>query len=93
MTKATKMTATQGKYLAYISLYRRLHRKSPSEADMQGFFGVTPPTVHQMILQLERKGLIERTPGLARSIRLLVRDEELPELQESQSIDTSGMKN
>jgi len=72
MPKTSSMTATQGKYLAYISLYRRLHRKSPSEADMQKFFRVTPATVHQMILQLERKGLIERTPGQARSIRVLV---------------------
>ncbi len=33
---------------------------------------VTPPSVHQMVLQLERLGLIRRTAGAARSIELLV---------------------
>ncbi len=39
-----------------------------------------PPSVHQMILTLETRGLIERTPGQARSIRLLISREELPDL-------------
>ena len=35
---------------------------------MQAFFRVTPPSVHQMVLQLERLGLLRRTPEqLARS--------------------------
>jgi hypothetical protein len=45
------------------------------------FFGVTPPSVHQMIVQLEKLGLIRRTPRQARSIELLVPEEELPRLQ------------
>ena len=39
-----------------------------AEADMERYFRVTPPSVHQMVLTLEAKGLIERTPGLGRSI-------------------------
>ncbi|PYX56952.1 MAG: hypothetical protein DMG76_13280 [Acidobacteria bacterium] len=38
------------------------------------------PSVHQMILTLEGNGLIERTPGQARSIRLLIPREDLPDL-------------
>jgi hypothetical protein len=34
-----------------------------------------------MIVQLERLGLIRRTPRQARSIELLVSDDELPKLQ------------
>jgi hypothetical protein len=34
-----------------------------------------------MIIQLERLGLIRRTPRQARSIELLVPDDELPKLQ------------
>ena len=34
---------------------------------MQRYFQVTPPSVHQMILTLESKGLIERFPGEGRS--------------------------
>jgi len=49
---------------------------------MQRFFRVTPPAVHGMVLILERRGLIKRLPGKARSIRLLVPADELPPLQE-----------
>ena len=52
-----------------------------AEADFQRFFCVTPPSVHQMILQLERLGFIRRTPRQARSIELLVPAEQLPALQ------------
>jgi DNA-binding MarR family transcriptional regulator len=55
--------------------------RPPAEADMQRFFAVTPPTVHQMVLTLERAGLIRRTPGAARSIKLLVLPESLPVLR------------
>jgi DNA-binding MarR family transcriptional regulator len=47
---------------------------------MQHYFRVSPPYVHQMIMTLEKRGLIERTPGQARSIRLLIPREELPDL-------------
>jgi len=73
-------TPKQGQYLAYINLYTRLHRQPPSEADMQQYFRVTPPTIHQMVLTLERSGLIRRQPRTARSIELLVDPGLLPEL-------------
>ncbi len=41
-------------------------------------FQVSPPSVHQMVLTLERAGLIRRTPGVARSIELLVEPDDLP---------------
>ena len=47
---------------------------------MQQYFRVSPPAVHQMVLTLESRGLIERTPGQARSIHLLISREELPDL-------------
>jgi hypothetical protein len=74
-------TPKQGQYLAYIYHYSKIHRRAPSEADLQGYFRVTPPSVHNMIIALERNGLIERTPGQARSIRLLVPPEKLPPLE------------
>ena len=74
-------TSTQGQYLAFIYAYSRLNRRPPAEADMQRYFGVTPPTVHQMILTLERHGLIERVPGQPRSITLAVSPEALPILR------------
>jgi repressor LexA len=73
-------TEKQGQYLAFIYYYSKIHRYPPSEAEMQQYFRVSPPSVHQMILTLENKGLIERTPGQARAIRLLISREELPDL-------------
>ena len=47
---------------------------------MQRYFKVSPPSVHQMVLTLEKRGLIERVPGQARAIRVLLPREELPDL-------------
>jgi len=74
-------TDKQGQYLAFIHAYTKLNRRPPAEADMQTYFGVTPPTVHQMVLQLEQRGLIRRQPGVARSIELLLAPEQLPSLR------------
>ncbi len=48
---------------------------------LQSFFRVTPPTVHRMVIELERRGLIRRTPRQARSIELCVAAEEIPRLR------------
>ena len=74
-------TPTQGQYLAFIWAYSRIFRRPPAEADMQRHFQVTPPSVHQMILTLERLGLIQRQPGVPRSINLLLDPEKLPVLR------------
>jgi len=74
-------TDMQGQYLAFIYAYSRLFRRSPAEADMQRHFRVSPPSVHQMVLTLERAGLIRRQPRVARSIELLVAPEDLPILR------------
>lgn len=73
-------TDKQGQYLAFIYYYSKIHGRAPAEAEMQQYFRVSPPAVHQMILTLEARGLIERTPGQARSLRLLIPREELPDL-------------
>src|SRR5262245_44000533 len=56
-------TARQGQYLAYIHLHTRLHRRPPAETDMEEYFRVSPPSVHQMVLTLERAGFIRRQPN------------------------------
>jgi Mn-dependent DtxR family transcriptional regulator len=73
-------SAKQGQYLAFIFYYTKIHGFSPSEADMQRYFQVSPPTVHQMILNLEKLGFIKRTPGRGRALQLLLPREELPDL-------------
>jgi ketosteroid isomerase-like protein len=74
-------TKLQGRYLAFIDSYTRLNRRPPAEADMQRYFRVTPPAIHQMILTLEKRGLIARTPGQARSIQVLVARDQIPSLE------------
>jgi len=77
---AKTFTPKQGQYLAFIHLYTRLHRRPPAETDMQEYFRVSPPSVHQMVLTLERRGFIRRQPRTARSIELLVDPKLLPQL-------------
>ena len=74
-------TAKQGQYLAFIYAYTRVNARPPAEIDMQRYFNVTPPSVHQMVLTLERAGLIRRQPRAARSIEVLVAPERLPVLR------------
>ncbi|MCK9515686.1 MAG: hypothetical protein WCZ18_02955 [Ottowia sp.] len=133
---ATPYTAKQGQYLAFVYHFMKIHGQPPPEAEMQRYFQVTPPSVHQMVLALgacrtlvqstapvgqavhfcplfryiaglcasksnktvlafplgslrspkpdrllESKGLIARTPGKGRSIRLLLDRSELPDLE------------
>jgi DNA-binding MarR family transcriptional regulator len=76
-----RFTQLQGQYLAFIYAYSRIFKRPPAEADMRRHFEVTAPTVHQMVLTLEKAGLIIRLPGAARSIQLLVPPEALPILR------------
>lgn len=73
-------TVRQGQYLAFIYYYTKINRRPPAEADIQRYFNVSAPTVHQMVLALEAGGYIERTPGQARSLRVLVPPALLPDL-------------
>jgi Mn-dependent DtxR family transcriptional regulator len=79
--KGRGFTEKQGQYLAFIYAYSRIFRRPPAEADMRRHFGVSPPSVHQMVLTLERAGLIRRQPHASRSIELLVAPEDLPILE------------
>ena len=77
----TGFTEKQGQYLAFIRANTKVNGRPPAEADMQRHFGVTPPTAHQMVLNLDRARLIERVPGRPRSIRVLVDPDSQPILK------------
>lgn len=78
---APSFTAKQGQYLAFIYHYTKIHRQAPAESDLERYFRVSPPSIHEMLKTLQRKGFIQRTPGQARSISLLVQPEHLPRLE------------
>ena len=73
-------TAKQGQYLAFIYYYTKLNGISPAQVDIQRYFGVTGPAVNAMLKTLEKAGLISRVARQARSIRLLLSREALPDL-------------
>ena len=78
---AAVYTLRQGQYLAFVYYYTKIHGVPPAEADMQRYFRISPPAVHEMVMTLERRGLISREPGKPRSIRLLLSRAELPDLK------------
>lgn len=74
-------TKKQGQYLIFIYYYQKLNKMAPAHTDFQKYFKTTPPSVNDMLKTLERKGLIHKERGKARSIELLVKKEDLPELE------------
>ena len=76
-----RLTEKQGHYLAFIHTYSHIFGQPPAEADIQRHFRVSPASVHQMIVTLERNGFIRRRPGVARSIEILLPPESLPILE------------
>jgi hypothetical protein len=81
VSRTAAFTPLQGQYLAFMHTYEGIHGCAPAEADLQRHFGVTPPSVHQMVVTLERKGLITRVAGGARSIKLQIPSAALPPLE------------
>ena len=93
MSPAPPFTDKQGQYLAFIYAYSRIFRQPPAEADMQRHFQVSPPSVHQMVLTLERAGLIRRTAGVARSIEFWSSPRTSQSSVELQTVKTSVQRN
>jgi len=76
-----KPTKRQIDFLAYIHYYSKIHGRPPAEHEMATFFKLTPPSVHQMILTLDKYRYISRMPGQARSIKIALTDDELREIK------------
>ncbi len=71
----------QGQYLAFIYHYTKINGIPPSEADMLKYFKTSPPSIHSMVVRLEKSGLIERKANTPRSIKLLLSRSEIPDLE------------
>ena len=79
---ASAFTEKQGQYLAFIFWFTRINRCPPAQSDIQRFFGVSAPAVHQMITTLEKSGFLNRSPGQARAIQVTLEQSQLPPLEE-----------
>src|SRR5258708_39871470 len=76
---APSFTAKQGQYLAFVYNYTKIYGQPPAESDLERYFRVSPPAIHEMIKTLERNGLIARIPGQARSMRLRLQPKDKKE--------------
>jgi repressor LexA len=80
-SRTPRWTERQGQYLAFIYDYTKVNRQPPAETDIARFFRLAPPSVHRMVAELVERGLLAKTPGAPRSLQVLVRRAELPELE------------
>lgn len=89
-----EFTPRQGQHLAFIHACTLVNARPPAQVDMQRFFRVTPPTVHQMLITLEMAGLISRKPGVARCVTVLVGRDILPrpDPAQEQTVKSSGTR-
>ena len=78
---AADYTPRQGQFLAFIYYYTKIHGGPPAECDLQRYFRISAPAVHQMIVTLDGRGFVEREPDKARSIRPLLSRDQLPDLE------------
>ncbi len=70
-------TPTQGRYLSFILAYSEGFGLPPAESEIADALKVSPPSVNQMMKMLEKKGLIQRQVGVARSIEILIDRSEI----------------
>jgi Mn-dependent DtxR family transcriptional regulator len=77
----TLYTEKEGQYLALILYYTKINGLAPAQADFLRYFNVSAPTVHQTILQLERKKLISTVPNTPRSLIVSLPKHLIPDLK------------
>jgi repressor LexA len=80
-SKNTSFSEKEGQYLAFIFYYIKINGVAPAQIDFQRYFLVSPPIVHNMIVQLEKKGFITKIPKTPRALKLCLPREMIPDLK------------
>lgn len=75
----SNLTPTQARYLSFIKSYMGGFQVAPAESEIAEALEVAPPSVNRMIRSLEEKGFISREKGVARSIRIIVPLDSIPD--------------
>ena len=75
---SSRYTPLQGQYLAFIYYYTKIHGCAPAEVDMQSLTAVDPSNGFDFGRESADHTYTRRT---ARSIRLAVAREDLPDLE------------
>ena len=73
-----RFTPTQGRYLSFIYAYTEGLGVAPAEAEIAEALQVQPSSVSGMLKTMVKKGLIQKKPGEARSIEILVDANVIP---------------
>jgi hypothetical protein len=82
--KKPQPTPRQGQFLAFIHLYRKLHRQGPAEQDIAEYFGVKPASVRALLAKLNELGLVTEKARVPRSLRVSIPQTALPALEDVQ---------
>lgn len=64
-----ELTQAQAKTLAFIRIYIREHGYSPTIAEIAKAEQVNVNAIGERVASLVKKGVVTKTPGIARSIR------------------------
>ncbi|WP_252179489.1 MarR family transcriptional regulator [Endozoicomonas sp. 4G] len=76
-----EFTELQGQYLSFIYNFTKINGIPPAESDLQKYFKVTAPTVHQMVIKLHKLGLISQKPHQPRTMKVEIPIYYLPYLE------------
>lgn len=74
----SQFTPKQGQYLSFIHAYTEGFGMPPSESEIAAAMKVRPPSVNGMLKTLVKNGLIQKVPGEARSIEILIDPGQIP---------------
>lgn len=69
-------TEKQGQYLAFINKFIKTNGHSPKLSDFVNQFCVGSTSVYRILVKLEEKGFIKRSPQKTHSIELLIPENE-----------------
>jgi hypothetical protein len=76
-TSRAQPTARQREYLSFIKAFTDRWGVPPSFEEIARHFDTSSPSVNGMVKTLEARGFLSRVPGAARTLRVLVCDDDL----------------
>lgn len=68
MSRVKQPTPRQAQALRFIRSFLHLYRVSPSFAELAWHLGVSSPAAYDLVVRMERAGLLRKKPGVSRSM-------------------------
>lgn len=76
-----RFSPEEGQIMAFIMVHADIEKKAPSEAELQRLLNLPAAAVSRMVSDLEKRGLVQRTPDQVPRVEVLLRRGELPRLK------------